>query len=60
VIKMEDIVLGLRRRHWLTILPALGLLLLAPAARAQQPGYRVFMDPERRYSVEYPPDWTWL
>jgi hypothetical protein len=48
------------RRKWLIVLPAVGFLLLAAQAMAQKSGYSVFTDPGRRFSVEYPKDWTWL
>src|SRR5258706_11577908 len=50
----------LRRRQWLVVLPAVGVLLLAAQAMAQKSNTQVFTDPGRRFSVEYPRDWTWL
>lgn len=47
------------RRQWLVVLPAVGFLLLAAQAMAQRSGYSLFTDPQRRFSVEYPRDWTW-
>ena len=44
----------------LGLLTAAACLLLGAEALAQRPNYLLFTDPGRRFSVEFPKDWTWL
>ena len=36
-----------------------GVLIAAPSL-AQRPNYKLFTDPDRRFSVEFPQDWDWM
>ena len=49
-----------RWRSWRVAVPAAACLLLAGQALAQRPNYLLFTDPGRRFSVEFPKEWTWL
>jgi len=50
--------IGLR---WFRVaLPVAACVLLAAQALAQRPNYLLFTDPGRRFSVEFPKEWTWL
>jgi len=47
--------------RWFRVaLPVAACLLLAAQALAQRPNYLLFTDPGRRFSVEFPKEWTWL
>jgi hypothetical protein len=58
--EVEELMFRSRRRRCLAVGPVVGLLLLATQAVAQRPGYVRFVDPERRFSIEYPRAWTWF
>jgi hypothetical protein len=47
-------------RHRSAALLALAAVLVSTHALAQRPNYLLFTDPQRRFSVEFPRDWTWM
>jgi hypothetical protein len=59
----EDLVGSFRktgRRRALAALFVMASWLLAADLLAQRPNYLLFTDPQRRFSVEFPREWTWL
>src|SRR5262245_46521945 len=42
------------------LLAAVVLLMLVGTSLAQRANYLLFTDPQKRYSVEFPKDWTWM
>lgn len=57
--RTEGLVLKSLRRALLGLLVVLASLS-AGRVFAQRANYLLFTDPERRFSVEFPKDWTWL
>ena len=39
---------------------AVSFFLLASSVLAQRPNFKLFTDPQRRFSVEFPDNWSWM